>query len=105
MIEWSSQEATGFFNKTSSEIEDTVVAFVDCEGGSVNIAFKPLDDDVYVMMIKGDNNWLDEFTPSVNIARASSFNQFFGMCYTFWPNDESVLRLKKLLEEYQEERS
>jgi len=82
---------------------DARVIVAPPEDGKIHIAYRAKSDrQVYVMVVAGDNDWLSLFlsapTSTFTAYVARDLRDFNNHGLQHWPADQSMLRLKAMLD-------
>jgi len=100
VLELTPQQASGMM---ADSLGARCVVGVEAAAQCVHIAFKSKRDrKVYVLVVKGDKQWLSEFlsapTSTFQSQVTNSIREFTDAGLRFWPAEQAFMRMRAIMD-------
>lgn len=105
MLEWTPAEAREFLRRATNGGDQRIIVGPPGED-VVRILFQAADErHVYLIECQGDRDWIRELcTDMPNIETTTRLAEFMQLGLEHWPYDQSMLRMRALIDFHAAER-
>lgn len=100
MLEWTPTETRDFLHNATANGDQRVIIGPPEDDDKVRLLFKSAaENKVYLLELRGDRDWIRALCAEVpDIDTTARMAEFIGLGLDYWPHDQSMQRMRALLE-------